>query len=67
VNEYRTRYGGYKGNHTQQTIRNSHDSKYFEIKDHPEHNRWMEDRNRNPNRNSNGNGRGNRNGNKNRR
>lgn len=37
---YRKQYGSYKGRHDQETIRNSHDPKYFEIKDHPEHDKW---------------------------
>lgn len=37
---YRTQYAGYKNNHSQQVIRNSHDQKYFEIKNHPEHDKW---------------------------
>lgn len=50
---YRTQYAGYKNNHSQQVIRNSHDEKYFEIKNHPEHNKWK------GNNGNNGNGRGN--------
>jgi hypothetical protein len=52
---YRTRYAGYKDNHSQEVIRNSQDSRYFENKDHPEHNRWMQDHRRS---NGRGNGRG---------
>jgi hypothetical protein len=37
---YRTKYAEYKGHHNQEIIRNSHDSRYYEIKDHPEHNNW---------------------------
>lgn len=37
---YRTKYAGYKDNHSQEAIRNSHDSKYFVNKDHPRHNQW---------------------------
>jgi hypothetical protein len=37
---YRTRYAGYRGNHSQAIIRNSNDSKYFENKNHPQHNKW---------------------------
>jgi hypothetical protein len=40
---YRTKYAGYKGRHDQEVIRNSHESKYFEIKDHPEHDKWKKD------------------------
>ncbi len=38
---YREKYASYKGRHDQQPIRDSHDSKYFVIKDHPEHNNWV--------------------------
>ena len=41
ANIYRTKYAEYKGHHDQEIIRNSHDSKYFVIKEHPEHNNWM--------------------------
>ena|ERR1041385_5347219 len=44
---YRTRYASYKGNHSQEVIRNSHDPRYFEIKDHPEHNKWRNNRGNN--------------------
>ena len=54
---YRTRYAQYRGNHSQDVIRNSHDSRYFENKNHPEHNQWQKNRNR---RNGNGNGNGHR-------
>jgi hypothetical protein len=40
---YRSKYGTYKGRHDQEVIRNSHDPKYFEIKDHPEHSKWKND------------------------
>jgi hypothetical protein len=40
VNQYRAQYGKYKGDHSQQIIRNSHETKYYEIKEHPEHNKW---------------------------
>lgn len=42
---YRTKYAGYRGRHDQEVIRNSHDSRYFRIKGHPEHNKWRNDRN----------------------
>jgi len=47
VETYRTQYAGYRGNHSQDVIRNSHDPKYFEIKDHPEHNKWRSNSNGN--------------------
>ena len=39
---YRTRYSSYKGRHDQDIIRNSHDSRYFENRNHPEHNKWRQ-------------------------
>ena len=36
----RENYAKYKGNHDQEIIRNSHDSKYYQIKEHPEHDNW---------------------------
>jgi hypothetical protein len=33
----RAKYVSFKGRHDQQVIRDSHDSKYFVIKDHPQH------------------------------
>lgn len=42
---YRTKYSGYKNNHGQEVIRNSHDSRYFENRGHPEHNKWQRDHN----------------------
>jgi hypothetical protein len=40
-NIYRERYFSFKGRHDQQPIRDSHDSKYFVNKNHPEHNNWL--------------------------
>ncbi|MES2003980.1 MAG: hypothetical protein V4450_05620 [Bacteroidota bacterium] len=37
---YRNKYAGYKDRHDQQPIRNSHEQKYFQNKDHPEHSKW---------------------------
>ena len=37
---YRMKYAEYKGRHDQEVIRNSHEQKYFENKDHPQHNEW---------------------------
>ena len=47
--KYRTMYAPYKGRH-QEIIRNSHDARYFEIKDHPEHNKWRNEHDRNGNK-----------------
>jgi len=38
---YRDKYNSYKNHHVQQSIRDSHDSKYFVIKNHPEHNNFV--------------------------
>jgi len=43
---YRTKYSGYKNNRGQEIIRNSHDSRYFENKGHPEHSKWQKSRNK---------------------
>lgn len=39
-NEYKRKYANQRGYSRQMSIRDSHDSKYFEIKDHPEHSKW---------------------------
>ena len=39
---YRARYASYKGRHDQKIIRDSHDSRYFENKNHPEHHKWKQ-------------------------
>ena len=41
-NDYKVKYVSYRGHHDQQIIRDSHEERYFEIKNHPEHNRWKE-------------------------
>lgn len=38
---YREKYYSYRDRHDQQPIRDSHDSKYFVNKNHPEHNNWV--------------------------
>jgi hypothetical protein len=40
---YRTKYASYKGRHDQEMIRNSHDSRYFSNKHHPEHDKWQQE------------------------
>jgi hypothetical protein len=40
---YRDKYATFRGHHGQEYIRNSHDSRYFVNKNHPEHNRWMQE------------------------
>lgn len=42
VNVHREKYANFKGVHDQQPIRDSHDAKYFVNKNHPEHNKWIE-------------------------
>ncbi len=37
---YRTKYGQYKGQGNQEVIRDSRDSRYYAIKDHPMHAQW---------------------------
>jgi hypothetical protein len=37
---YRNKYGGFKGRRDQEVIRNSRDERYFENKQHPEHKNW---------------------------
>ena len=39
--EYREKYGSFKTHHGQLTIRDSHDSKYYVNKNHPQHNNWL--------------------------
>jgi hypothetical protein len=41
-NSYRDKYSSFKGQHDQQPIRDSKDSKYFANKNHPEHNNWVQ-------------------------
>lgn len=54
VSYYRNQYAKYKGRHDQEIIRNSHEQKYFVIKEHPEHDKWQkeQDNNRNKDRNN---------------
>ena len=40
---HQTKYGTYKGNKNQPVIRDSNDPKYWEIKDHPQHDKWVKD------------------------
>jgi len=57
-NKYRDEYFKYRGNHDQQPIRDSRDSKYFQNKFHPEHNNWVKQQ-KHDNGNNNGNNKGN--------
>jgi hypothetical protein len=61
---FRDKYASFKGRHDQQPIRDSHESKYFVNKNHPEHNNWLKQQrqnngNRNVPVNGNNNGKGN--------
>ncbi len=38
--EYKSKYAVYLGKHDQQAIRDSHEEKYWENPDHPEHGKW---------------------------
>ena len=40
---HQAKYGTYRGAKNQPVIRDSHDSKYFENKDHPEHDKWVKE------------------------
>ena len=40
--EYKTKYAVSNERYNQQSIRDSHDSRYFENKNHPEHSKWKE-------------------------
>lgn len=40
ADNYRIKYGSYKGRRNQEVIRNSSDERYFENKQHPEHKNW---------------------------
>jgi hypothetical protein len=71
----RNQYASFKGRHDQQPIRDSHDSKYFANKNHPQHNTWVQQQKHdngnhygqnkgNNGKGNNGNGKGNGNGKK---
>ncbi|MCX6120825.1 MAG: hypothetical protein NTX44_04340 [Ignavibacteriales bacterium] len=38
---HQAKYGTYRGNRNQPVIRDSKDPKYWEIKDHPQHDNWV--------------------------
>ena len=44
-NNYKIKYAKSYGHYNQQLIRDSHESKYLEIKDHPEHSKWKGNQN----------------------
>jgi hypothetical protein len=54
----RDKYASFKGQHDQQSIRDSRDSKYYVNPKHPEHNNWVKQQKQNKG-NGKGNGRGN--------
>ena len=56
---YRDKFIRYRGLHDQQIIRDSHDSKYFVVRGHPEHDKWIQNRGHVRIRENIGNGRGN--------
>ena len=37
---YRTQYAGYRGQHDQEVIRDSHEERYYENPNHPHHDQW---------------------------
>lgn len=41
---YKVKYAKYKGRHDQLFIRDSRDEKYFVIKDHPQHQKWLQEK-----------------------
>jgi hypothetical protein len=56
---YRDKFIRYRGLQDQQIIRDSHDSKYFVVRGHPEHNKWLETRGQRMIRDNHGHWRGN--------
>jgi hypothetical protein len=42
-NVYKARYAGYRGRHDQRVIRDSRDSKYYVVREHPDHDKWRKD------------------------
>jgi hypothetical protein len=40
--DYRAKYASSNERSNQQSIRDSHESKYFENKNHPEHSKWKD-------------------------
>ena len=56
---YRDKFIRYRGLHDQQIIRDSHDSKYFVVRGHPEHDKWIRNRGNGRVRENHRNGRGN--------
>ncbi len=59
----RVKHASYRGRHDQEPIRDSREQKYFENKNHPQHNEWKGNRDQNnrdqqDNRNNKGRGRG---------
>jgi hypothetical protein len=49
---YKDKYFSYRGRHDQVLIRDSRDSKYFVIKNHPEHSNWMKQKEKSNNSNN---------------
>ena len=44
--KYRAQYSSFRGQHDQSPIRDSHDSKYYVNRNHPEHNNWVREQNK---------------------
>lgn len=44
---YRDQYSSYRGRHDQPVIRDSRDERYFVIKSHPEHSKWLKQQKQN--------------------
>jgi hypothetical protein len=55
---YRDKFMHYRGMHDQQIIRDSHDSKYFVVRGHPEHDKWVRNHGNQKIRGNDGHGRG---------
>jgi hypothetical protein len=65
ANTYRVKYARFKDNHNQHIIRDSHDSRYFSNVNHPQHQQWQREQNRNrPNNRGRNNDRGGNNNNR---
>jgi len=59
---YYKKYYGYRGRSGQPFIRDSHEEKYWQIKEHPQHGKWKQNGGNNGNGKGHGNGHGNGNG-----
>lgn len=57
--KYRNEYAGFKGKHDQTPIRDSREEKYFENRNHPQHQQWKKEQASNNKRNDNKGGKSN--------